>query len=99
MNDPLLSILPKVNLASSCSHSLWREACAALAAQLSECDPVKSASCHLMVGEVIEAVTVLRKKQAFRMAVAIARSVSTLLEGLGGCVNLPSTEFTKPWKS
>ena len=52
-----------------------------------------------MVGEVIEAVTVLRKKQAFRMAVAIARSVSTLLEGLGGCVNLPSTEFTKPWKS
>ena len=65
--------LLQVNLASSCSHSLWREACAAFAAQLAESDPVKSASCHLMLGEVMEAVAVLRKKQAFRMALAIAR--------------------------
>ena len=50
----------QVNLASSCSHSLWREACAAFASQLSEVDPVKSASCRLMLGEVIEAVDVLR---------------------------------------
>ena len=49
---------------------LWREA---FAAQLAESDPVKSASCHLMLGEVIEAVAVLRKKQVFRMALAIAR--------------------------
>ena len=62
-----------VSLASSCSRSLWREACAAFAAQLSDSDPVKSASCHLMVGEVAEAVDVLRKRQAFRMAVAVAK--------------------------
>ena len=64
----------QVNLASSCSHSLWREACAAFASQLSESDPVKSASCRLMLGEVLEAVDVLRKKGAFRMAVAVAKA-------------------------
>ena len=59
-----------------CSHSLWREACAAYAVQLAEHDPIRSSSYHLMVGDVLEAISVLRKKQLFQVAVALARLVA-----------------------